>query len=233
MKSQRRLFVTCVGLLLLAVELCWTTYASDDQPAQSQPAADKKSASPLPDAYQSRSASRRENQLADAGGTAESDQGVAAAINWLARHQNADGSWGCTKFTTQCKDPSCTVHLRKDGADYPMAATAFGLLPLLASGQTHDSKGPYQQVIRKGLLWITTHQDQKTGRLGTESMYEHGLGTIAICEAYGLSQDAKLRVPLRRPCASRRTLRTMRRETGITRRIHPGSVTRRCWVGSS
>jgi hypothetical protein len=76
-----------------------------------------------------------------------------------------------------------------------MAATAFGLLPFLATGQTHESKGPYQQVIHKGLLWMTAHQDQKTGRLGTGSMYEHGLATIAICEAYGLTKDVKLRVP--------------------------------------
>jgi hypothetical protein len=74
-----------------------------------------------------------------------------------------------------------------------MAATAFGLLPFFAAGQTHETKGPYQKVIYNGLLWMTRHQDQKTGRLGTGNMYEHGLATIAICEAYGLSKDQKLR----------------------------------------
>ena len=38
-----------------------------------------------------------------------------------------------------------------------------------------------------------THQDPKTGRLGSGSMYEHGLATIAVCEAYGLSKDQKLK----------------------------------------
>lgn len=168
MKFQRRLVVICVGWLMLVVGLCWTTRAFEEQPTQLPPAASEGGSSP---GYQSRSATLRQQQSDSAGGTSESEQAVAAAINWLARHQNPDGSWGCLNFTTQCKDPSCTAHLKKDGADYPMAATAFGLLPLLASGQTHDSKGPYQQVIRKGLLWMTANQDRKTGRLGTGSMY--------------------------------------------------------------
>ena len=82
-------------------------------------------------------------------------QAVAAGVRWLARHQNPDGSWGCQTFARQCQDPSCTAHgIQKDAPDYPMAATAFGLLPYLASGQTHDSKGPYQKTILNGLRWI-------------------------------------------------------------------------------
>lgn len=139
-----------------------------------------------------RGSGSRQAMLASGGGTAESERAVAAATNWLARHQNPDGSWGCQKFVSQCKDPSCSAH-NKAGADYPMAATAFGLLPFFAAGQTHESKGPYQKVIYNGLLWMTKNQDQKTGRLGGGNMYEHGLATIAICEAYGLSKDQKLK----------------------------------------
>lgn len=140
-----------------------------------------------------RGSGSRQAMLASGGGTAESERAVAAATNWLARHQNPDGGWGCREFVKQCKDPSCSAHAAKEGADYPMAATAFGLLPFFAAGQTHETKGPYQKVIYNGLLWMTRHQDQKTGRLGTGNMYEHGLATIAICEAYGLSKDQKLR----------------------------------------
>ena len=140
-----------------------------------------------------RGSGSRQAMLASGGGTADSERSVGAATNWLARHQNADGSWGCHEFSKKCLDPSCSAHAHKAGADYPMAATAFGLLPFFAAGQTHESKGPYQAVIRKGLLWMATHQDPKTGRLGGGSMYEHGLATIAICEAYGLSKDQKLK----------------------------------------
>ncbi len=135
----------------------------------------------------------RQKMLASGGGTADSERAVAAATNWLARHQNADGSWGCAGFTRQCKDPSCSAHGAKAGADYPMAATAFGLLPFFAAGQTHKTKGPYQKSIYNGLLWMSKNQDPKTGRLGGGNMYEHGLATIAVCEAFGLSNDPDLR----------------------------------------
>lgn len=134
----------------------------------------------------------RQAMIASGGGTADSERAVGAATNWLARHQNPDGSWGCQGFTRQCKDPSCAGHAHKAGADYPMAATAFGLLPYFAAGQTHKTKGPYQQVIMNGLVWMSKNQDPKTGRLGGGNMYEHGLATIAICEAYGLSKDRNL-----------------------------------------
>jgi len=193
MTFLRRLVLLFAGCLMISVSLCRTTRAFEDKPAQDRTVVDQAATAPLLPAFPSREVSRRKEQLAAAGGTEESERGVAAAINWLARHQNPDGSWGCRDFEKQCKDPSCKAHLPKAGADYPMAATAFGLLPLFASGQTHKTKGPYQQVIVKGLLWMTKNQDPKTGRLGSGSMYEHGLGTIAICEAYGLSKDPKLR----------------------------------------
>lgn len=135
----------------------------------------------------------RQAMIASGGGTADSERAVAAATNWMARHQNINGSWGCTEFTRQCKDPSCSAHAKDSKADYPMAATAFGLLPFFAAGQTHKSAGPYKAVIEKGLIWMSKNQDPKTGRLGGGNMYEHGLATIAVCEAYGLSKDPNLR----------------------------------------
>ena len=143
--------------------------------------------------FSNRASGSRAASLARDGGTVDSERAVAGALNWLARHQNSDGSWGCTGFTKQCKDPSCSAHAAKAGADYPMAATAFGLLPFFAGGQTHKTKGPYTNVILNGLLWMSKNQDPKTGRLGGGNMYEHGLATIAVCEAYGLSKDPNLK----------------------------------------
>ncbi len=143
--------------------------------------------------FSSRGSGSRAASLARDGGTADSERAVAGALNWIARHQNnSDGGWGCTGFTRQCKDPSCSAHAAKAGADYPMAATAFGLLPFFAAGQTHKT-GPYMNVINKGLTWMSKNQDPKTGRLGGGNMYEHGLATIAVCEAYGLSKDPGLK----------------------------------------
>ena len=142
-------------------------------------------------------AGSREKSLASGGGTADTERAVAGALNWMARHQNTDGSWGCGPlgFAKHCKDPSCTKYLKdpkEAPAEYSMAATAFGLLPYFAAGQTHETGGPYKGVINRGLTWMTKNQNQKTGQMGTGTMYEHGLATIALCEAYGLSKDRRL-----------------------------------------
>src|SRR5207249_4453168 len=37
------------------------------------------------------------------GGTDDTERAVAAALNWLARHQNPDGSWSLEKFSDRCR----------------------------------------------------------------------------------------------------------------------------------
>jgi hypothetical protein len=66
----------------------------------------------------------------------------------------------------------------------------MGLLPFLAAGQTHKSKGPYKAGIASGLYWLVQHQAMD-GNLsgGAHTMYSHGLATITLCEAYGLTRD--------------------------------------------
>ncbi len=68
----------------------------------------------------------------------------------------------------------------------------MGLLPFLAAGQTHKTKGLYKEHITKGILWLLRNQ-QPDGCLanpnGNQAMYSHGLATIALSEAYGLSGD--------------------------------------------
>jgi hypothetical protein len=116
---------------------------------------------------------------------------VAAALNWLARHQGADGSWSLEKFSKQCKDGTCTG---PGNANSDAGATAMALLPFLAAGQTHETKGPYKKNIYAGLYWLT--KNQKTdGNLAAGSgqlMYTHGLASICLCEAYGLSRDKQI-----------------------------------------
>ena len=125
------------------------------------------------------------------GGTPRSQQAVNAALVWLANHQHYDGHWSLQHYTDRCADKSCT------GTGDVLAdagATALGLLPFLAAGQTHKSKGPYQEHVRKGLVWLLRHQ-QPDGNLAqgaTQMMYSHGLATIALSEAYGLTGDKQI-----------------------------------------
>jgi hypothetical protein len=132
----------------------------------------------------------RKASLASGGGTRQSERAVAGALHWLSRHQQYEGNWSLD-HTKKCTDHTCTGpgHHQADAG-----ATAMGLLPFLAAGQTHKTTGPYRTNIHKGLLWLVRHQD-RDGNLAkgcVQPMYSHGLATITLCEAYGLSGDRNL-----------------------------------------
>ncbi len=125
------------------------------------------------------------------GGTKASERAVAAALNWFARHQNPDGSWGLAGFRGNCKGAPC------DGpgnAKSDSAATAMALLPFLAAGQTHQSRGPYRSTINAGLKWLILHQKKDGDLRNGSNMYTHGLAAITLCEAYALTNDSRLRI---------------------------------------
>jgi hypothetical protein len=115
------------------------------------------------------------------GGNAESEAAVAAGLDWLSRHQAADGHWTLEGLQAPRKD---------------IAGTALGLLPFLGAGFTHTSKGgdgAHAKVIELGLKWLVDRQTKK-GDFG-EDMYTHALATMALCQAYGLTSDPWLKEP--------------------------------------
>jgi hypothetical protein len=122
------------------------------------------------------------------GGATTKERVVSAALIWLANHQLDDGNWSLRDYSQRCTDKTCTG---QGSVNSDAAATALGLLPLLAAGQTHKTKGPYQAHIRRALQWLIRHQhsDGNLAKGSQQMMYCHGLATIALSEAYGLSAD--------------------------------------------
>ncbi|MBI3836877.1 MAG: terpene cyclase/mutase family protein [Planctomycetia bacterium] len=123
------------------------------------------------------------------GGTKASERAVAAALNWLARHQSPEGSWSLEGFSQFCKGEPCSG---PGAAKSDVAAAAMALLPFLAAGQTHHTKGPYRKTIDLGLAWIINRQKQNGDLRDGAAMYTHGLAAITLCEAYGLSKDSRV-----------------------------------------
>ena len=75
----------------------------------------------------------------------------------------------------------------------------LALLPFLGAGHIHTQPGKYKDTVQKGLDWLLLHQ-QKSGELFlgglfNAQMYSHAIASMALCEAYGLSQDPKLKQP--------------------------------------
>jgi hypothetical protein len=140
---------------------------------------------PLAGTFYGRSGATREKSLREGGGTGASEAAVARGLQWLARNQFPDGSW------------RLDGNFQDKGSNNDIAGTAFGLLPMLAAGKTHKKgkeENPYDKPVEKALLFLVRKQDKKTGNFGG-GMYGHGLAAIAMCEAYGMTQDPSLRRP--------------------------------------
>jgi hypothetical protein len=132
------------------------------------------------------------------GGTVHSERAVENGLDWIVRHQRPDGGWSLN-FQGQCKGYGCPAHR---SVETESAATGLALLPLLGAGHIHTAKSRYQGNVREGLAWLVSHQqadgDLYVGGSERTQMYSHAIASMALCEAYGLSNDPKLRAPAQR-----------------------------------
>jgi hypothetical protein len=160
-------------IMVASTSLAWA--GDPDQPGKSVPAAERK-----------RERIRR-TLVYYHGGNELSEKAVAAGLDWLAKHQEANGGWGLDRFPT-CNCNGC-------GMKNDVAGTAFGLLPFLGAGYTHQdgANGRHGKTVDRGLKFLLAKQG-KDGSFG--GMYEHALATMVLCEAYTLTADPDLREPV-------------------------------------
>jgi hypothetical protein len=162
-----------------------------------------KGGSNLGQQFAGRSGGAKERMLNQFGGNKDSEAAVAEGLQWLAQHQAQDGHWSLTKFNEDGRDqprPSgklfrCSCQPGYSGEPYKVAATAFGLLPFLGAGITHNTTKTtdknYRKTVEGAVHWLMNQQNNRDGRYSS-NMYEHGIATIAMCEAYGLTKDPRL-----------------------------------------
>ena len=148
---------------------------------------------PVAAIFAGRDPSVRSRLLAEQGGTNETEAAVARGLQWLAKHQNADGSWSLHAFHLA---PGASGDEDGLGQEADVAGTALALLPFLGAGQTHI-QGEYRQVVLKGLNWLVSQQgpDGDLRGNGIGDMYAHGQAALVLCEAYAMTQDPELREP--------------------------------------
>ena len=154
-----------------------------------------------------RSAAAKRDLLEKFGGGSDTEKAVAMGLRWLAQHQLPDGSWSFDHTVAcrgQCGNPGVFL-------DAKNGATGMALMAFFGAGQTHK-QGDYQQNVFRGLTfllqqmrvqkvvgvsvgsWFDDPAPGKGGRNPDQNykMYGHGLATIAVCEAYGMTQDPQL-----------------------------------------
>jgi hypothetical protein len=136
----------------------------------------------------------RQQSVEEFGGTKESEAAVERGLDWLAAHQNPQGCWGLNTFHNNCKHPACPD---AGTVSSDPAGTGVVLLPFLGAGHTHQA-GKHQQTVARALQWLVAHQGPEgtwAAPSDARPMYGHGMASIALCEAYGMTQDPKLRAP--------------------------------------
>jgi len=145
------------------------------------------------DADQKRKPERRAEVLDELGGSRATAEAVDRALQWLASRQQPDGRWHGKRFGPDGGPRDAPARARVD-----TAVTGLSLLCFLAAYHTHDDDGPYRRVVATGLDRLVGEQGDDGSLMARESMCSHGIATIALAEAYGMTNDPALRDPLQR-----------------------------------
>jgi hypothetical protein len=130
--------------------------------------------------------------------TTESSAAIERGLEFLAGVQLEDGRWEF-RYLGGGVDPNETERIIID-AD--AAATGLALLAFLGAGYDHAG-GQYEDTVLRGLQYLVGIQ-APSGELyvagarptsQVSRLYGHGIATLALCEAYGMTGDPALRVP--------------------------------------
>lgn len=155
-----------------------------------------------------RSAGTKERMLNEQGGNKLSEASVALGLQWLALHQAQDGHWSLHEFNHDAREKPrpagkvirCNCEAGT-GNRNDIAATGLALLPFLGAGVTHKpgktTQKDYIKTVEGAVNWLIGRQSVSNGSFSTD-MYAHGIATIAMCEAYGLTSDPRLKLSAQR-----------------------------------
>ena len=130
---------------------------------------------------------------------------VADGLRMLSIMQRADGSWGVEIVPDKWEQWQT-----KDFQWLKVSVSSLALLAFLGEGDTWltdektGARSLYADRIQRGIAWLMKQQDAESGRFGPSAdntdrsmynhlLYNHGLATLAMCEAAGLSGDGVVR----------------------------------------
>jgi hypothetical protein len=130
------------------------------------------------------------------GGTPQpqTEETIELGLSWLARQQLSDGSWSLQGINGE------TAALVSD-----TAATGLALLAFQGAGYSHREH-KYADVVNGGIRYLLANQKQDGDLfvpMDDESnrsvwFYSHSIAVLALCEAYGMTQDPELREPIQK-----------------------------------
>jgi hypothetical protein len=144
--------------------------------------------------FGNRNGGGKRRALAKGGGTRASESAVDAALRWFKRHQSPNGMWDIEKYPTNCtENPKCEPGSNGHGGNADVAITGYAVLCFLGAGYDHKTPNKFKATVEKGLEYLRSVQGAD-GLLG-ERNYEHAVATMALAEAYAMTNDPDLKGP--------------------------------------
>jgi hypothetical protein len=136
-------------------------------------------------------------RLASNGGSIGTIAAVDRALRWLHFHQDKDGKWDQDGFCRNCDPNKGSACDGKGTSQFDIATSSLALLAFMGHGHTHRV-GDFKKTVKRGLEWLVNQQnsDGSLGqRLAESWIYNHAIGTMALCEAYAVTRDYHFREP--------------------------------------
>jgi Squalene-hopene cyclase C-terminal domain len=134
----------------------------------------------------------RRKAVARFGGSPATESAVEAALRWLKRHQEADGSWDARKYEAT-KGGSDNTRIR-------VGCTALALLAFLGAGHT-EKTGKFRDNVRRAQSWLIKQQkasgiiaERESGGGGVAAGYNHSVAGLALAEAYGMARNPQVKI---------------------------------------
>jgi hypothetical protein len=123
----------------------------------------------------------------------QTELAIEMGLEFLAKNQSSSGAWRLQDFDTK-------VLIRSD-----TAATGLALLSFQGAGYTHQQY-QYSDNVGKALQFLLKNQRPNGDLYRPEDpasdqngwLYSHAIAALALCEAYGMTQDPELRGPAQR-----------------------------------
>jgi len=117
------------------------------------------------------------------GGSDATERAIGLGLEWFTRNQEPDGRWEMSKHDSNSR--------------YNTAGAGLALLCYYGWGIKHKDNSAHARAQAKAIDWLIKQQKPDGDLRGKQGgrMYCHGIAAIALCEAYGLTKDPKLKAP--------------------------------------
>lgn len=149
-----------------------------------------------------RGGSAKGDALKEFGGDKLTERAVDDGLKWLMKHQSDNGAWSANRFVDRCpaKEKCGTLHEGLGNFRYDPGLTGLSLLCFLGAGYTHKNESVFRETVERTIAFLRSLQ-QSSGLLDAadqRNMYNHSIATLALAEAYAMTNDPSLKNTVRK-----------------------------------